>query len=289
MAFLEYNPTQTLYQFCSLNGFRKIIASKVLWCTDLESGNDPRELALGYEHLVDAIEFMRRNDYQSELGQLLTRIIGDVVAGHSRQQAFCACFSLVADALPMWREYGDNYCGVSIGFRPTAIKSMPGRIQKVSYLNPATPDAFRRLVRDLASNFDPRHSPEDNMYWLEASTAILSAATALKHHSWEYEKEIRFVFMQAREVDPDIPISKYDDDTPIFWEKPLTRGRENRELEYKTFPFGLRRNGRHDASRAIARVVLGPRCAASPADLAAELRESGFEGVEVAASECQIR
>jgi hypothetical protein len=101
MAFLEYNPTQGLYQFCSVESFRKLIASKVIWCTDLDSANDPRELKLGYQHFVDALKFVRRNEYKGHAGDFLANIAEALISGHARQQFFCACFSLLEDALPM--------------------------------------------------------------------------------------------------------------------------------------------------------------------------------------------
>jgi hypothetical protein len=289
MAFLEYNPTQTLYQFCTLDGFQKILSSKVIWCTDLEAANDPRELALGFDHFVEALKYVRQNEYKGRIGELLSRVLTDLLTVRAKQQAFCACFSPVPDSLPMWREYGDNCRGVSIGFRPTAIKSLPGRIQKVKYLNPDTPEEFRQLIRDLASTFDPDRSPDDVHYYALAASSLLAAATSLKHNSWEYEKEIRFVFMQARNNPGRIPVSRYDDGTQIFWEKPLTRERGSNTIQYMAFPFGLRKKQRCEFSRAIARIVVGPRCSAAAADMEVELRNNGFEDFEVLKSECQIR
>ena len=65
---------------------------------------------------------------------------------------------------------------------------MPGRIQKVKYLNPDTEDEFRQLVRDIAAEFDRQHSPSDLTYWITAGVGSFAAITALKHQSWAYEK-----------------------------------------------------------------------------------------------------
>jgi hypothetical protein len=92
MAFLEYHPTQPLYQFCSVDSFRKLIASKVIWCTDLASANDPRELKLGFQHVVDAIKFIRENEFKGSVGAFLEKLIAQVKDGNERQQFFCACF-----------------------------------------------------------------------------------------------------------------------------------------------------------------------------------------------------
>ena len=249
-----------------------------------------RELKLGIQHLLDAMKFVRENEYKGHAGDFLEKIITELTSGSARQQFFCACFSLLNDALPMWREYGDSFRGVAIGFRPTAITSMPGRIQKVKYLNPDIAEEFRQLVRDIASEFDPRHSPDDLFYWVTASSSIFAAITALKHHTWEYEKEIRFVFAQAL-ADPgnDLPISQFSDDEPIYWQTPLNRQRGGDLIHYKALQFGRRKQGAYEFSRAIAQVVIGPRCALSIEETKSELQRNGFEGVDVVKSDCDIR
>jgi Protein of unknown function (DUF2971) len=292
MAFLEYNPTETLYQFSSVEGFQGMITSKEIWCTDLAAANDPRELALGHQHFVDAIKFVRKNEFKGTPGNFLDRLEQHVTNYRQSQQTFCTCFSPLRDDLPIWREYGSNYSGVAVGFRPTAIASMPGRIQKVKYLNPETPKDFRKVVREAASKFDAQHSLNDPLYWLEAGVNLFTAITALKHHSWAYEKEIRFIHAQVRqEPKPSAfrQIAEFSDETPVLWAKPMSRSRSNRIVEYKSFPFGRRTNGTTDPSRAIERVVIGPRCTLTEADVKSMLWSSGFEGFEVEKSECLIR
>jgi len=193
----------------------------------------------------------------------------------------------------MWREYGDSYKGVSVGFRATALTSLPVRIQKVKYLDPDTPEQFRQLIRDIASNFDPRrHSPADLEYWLEAATSAFTAITALKHDSWAYEREVRLIHVQARkEPEPGKGrhIADFSDGTAVLWSKPLSRPRGDVSVDYKTFPFGLRKDRRSDPTRAIERIVLGPRCPLTVEEGTALLEADGFENFEVIKSECEIR
>src|ERR1700720_3640971 len=112
MAFLEYRPAETLYQFGSVEGFHGLIASKEIWCTDLAAANDPRELALGYQHFLEAMRFVRENEYKGSLGDFLDAIEKRIKQYRENRQTFCACFSMVKDELPMWREYGNNYEGL---------------------------------------------------------------------------------------------------------------------------------------------------------------------------------
>lgn len=292
MAFLEYRPTQTLYQYCSVEGFKGIIASKALWCSDLANSNDPRELKLGFEHFVNALTRFRLAEYPNVLmgTNFLDTLARYLIHYHREQQTFCACFSPLKDSLPMWREYGANYSGVVVGFRPTAIASMPGRIQRVKYLDPSTEEDFVHLVRDIASTFDPHHSPTDASYWVAAGTSAFAAITALKHNSWSYEEEIRFIHAQVRHEQPaSTRIAEYSDEAPEFWSKPLSRLRGDASIDYKSFPFGKRQGGSSDHRNAIERIVLGPRCTLMEEAARTLLEQNGYSGFLIERSDCQIR
>jgi hypothetical protein len=236
------------------------------------------------------MKFVRENEYKGAIGTFLVGIQKHVAEYRDTQQTFCSCFSPVKDDLPMWREYGSNYAGVAIGFRPTAITSMPGRIQKVKYLNPDTTEDFRRHVRDIAAKFDPERSPADFMYWMDAGVSSFTSITALKHHSWAYEKEVRFIHVQVRETKKENPqIAEFSDETPVFWSKPLSRPGQNGSVDYKAFPFGRRKDQTSDSTRAIDRIVIGPRCTLTEADIRTLLEKNGYAGFEIEKSDCQIR
>ena len=190
----------------------------------------------------------------------------------------------------MWREYANNYSGIAIGFRPTAITSMPGRIQKVKYVSDDTPSDFRQVVREIAGAFDPTHSPDDLLYWVNANVSAFASITALKHRSWSYEQEVRFNHSQTREEGGrDLPRAMLPDGAPVYWQKPLSREVRGVTVEYKAFPFGRFKDQAYDSSGAIERIIIGPRCALSEAEVMSELEKNGFRNFEVEASDCQIR
>ena|SRR5258708_39538457 len=99
MAFLEYRPTQTVYKYCSSDGFLGIVKSKRLWFSDLALANDPREIKLGYDHFMEALKLVGQENYKSELGVFLSILAKHVARVHANQRLFCCCFSLVRDCL----------------------------------------------------------------------------------------------------------------------------------------------------------------------------------------------
>jgi hypothetical protein len=199
MAFPEYIPRQTLYHYTSADGLSAIATSKCLRFSDLASANDPREIHLGREKMFVALRSVLDDEHKSGKGAQLLQLITHLIGYFGGVQIFCCCLSMAEDALPMWNTYGANYSGVSIGFRPRAIMDMTGRIQRVKYLNAANDGDFRSLAADIAAQLQTIHNPSELVRRIDAGTRAICAATALKHHTWSYEDEVRLVYVQRRE------------------------------------------------------------------------------------------
>lgn len=243
-----------------------------------------RAIQFGFDKFIDALKWVRDNEYKGERRQLLTDLAADITRHRSTSQAFCACFSLVADELPMWREYGSNYSGLAIGFRPTAITSMAGRVQLVKYLGQDLADGFLEVARRIASEVDLSLELQ-----IGAAGEALSVMTAAKHGSWSYEKEVRLVCSQPRRREDGIPTTILEDGTWVDWMQPLKRTKVNTTVDYIAYPLGIRRKKKTDPRKAIKEVIAGPNCALSEAAIEDELRENGFADFEVRKSDCQIR
>jgi hypothetical protein len=294
MAYLEYRPNQTLFQYSSIDGLFGILRSKRLRLSDLASANDPRELKLGYEKVMQALEAVLRDEYQGAKGALLSRLVERLIGYYQGAQVFCGCFSMAADELPMWATYGANYSGLAIGFRPAALLSLPGRVQKVRYLDPSKEDGeFKALALDIAAQVDIHQRSRSPEPWISAGVDAITATTALKHTTWAYEKEIRLIYVQRRErpqgLADQIPTGSMSNDQVIYWREPLERTVGSRTIKYVEFPFGRIRGGKFDPARSLKTIIIGPNCPLSEADVGTALKEQGFDGCIVRRSECQIR
>jgi hypothetical protein len=293
MAYLQYRPTQTLFQYTSTDGFLGILRSKRLRLSDLRASNDPRELELGYERLMQALRTLLDDERQSENREGLSRLISSLAGYFERQQAFCCCFTLAVDELPMWGAYGQSYSGLAIGFRPSAILGIPGRVQQVQYLDAAQDKKFEELARNIAADVELYRNSKDILPWISAGANAVSVVMALKHQIWAYEKEIRIVYVQRIErpegTISNFPVSKMPGGEPLFWREPLERTAGTRAVKYVEFPFGRFRDGKFDPARSIKTVIVGPNCSLSIAAVEAELKEQGFYDCVVKKSDCLIR
>lgn len=294
MAYLEYRPTQTLFQYTSVDGFLGILKSKRLWLSDLRAANDPREIELGFERVIRALAAGAGDEGRRVNGILLVSLVGQLTGYLKRAQAFCSCFSLAADELPMWSAYGQSYGGLAIGFRPAAILSVPGRVQRVKYLEKSIEEeVFQEAASKIAAQVELYRAGKGLTSWVGAATDAIAAALSLKHKIWSYEKEVRIVYVQRKERPngslANIPVSKGPSGEPILWQAPLERVVGTRPVQYVEFPFGRFRDGRVDPSRAIKTVIVGPNCSLTVPAVEAELTMHGFVDCSVVKSECQIR
>ncbi len=294
MAYLQYRPTQTLFQYTSADGLFGILRSKQLRFSDLRAANDPREIELGYERVMEALRAALEDEQQRANRIDLSRLVNDLTGYFERLQAFCACFSLAVDELPMWAAYGQSYSGLAMGFRPSAILGIPGRVQRVKYLDPSKEnDEFKELALKVASHLHTHRETNQLEAWVSAAVDAIVTALASKHQIWAYEKEVRMVYVQ-RNARPEGALAKFAVTTtpkgePMFWREPLERKVGTRSVGYLEFPFGRFRDGRFDFARALKTIIVGPNCPLSVAAVEAEVKEQGFYDCVVRKSECHIR
>jgi hypothetical protein len=289
VAYLEYRPRQTLFKYCSEQGFRGIIESKCLWFSDLASANDPRELVLGIDEFRKALERVRPDFREvSKLRSWEESLAQD----HANTRLYCSSFSVKGDMLPMWSEYAAKYTGLSIGFRPTALLGIPARVQLVVYTDPTTQDRFLQVVSKLADRVSRDSSLASSIVVAAEARAVMSA---LKHHSWAHEEEVRLVHSQP--LAPPSPdgheifslTGLLPDGSPVRWTPPSVRNDSAVQVSYLQFPFGRFREGTFQPQKAIKTVIIGPKCSLSEDDVLVLMRDNGFSDFEIKRSECVVR
>ncbi|BCG88277.1 hypothetical protein MesoLj113c_43870 [Mesorhizobium sp. 113-3-9] len=290
MAYFEYQPTTPLFCYTNTEGFQGIIRSKKLWLSDITASNDPRELQLGQQFLAEAIKNFKDNDVVGVSNRDVSGFLADLLRLERMSTHYACCFALDGDELPMWREYAAGGSGVSIGFRPTAITSIPGRVQLVRYAEDDMKEFFREMILKLAAVMGKRNT----LPHVLAAAEALAVMSSLKHRSWRYEREVRIIFNQRNEK-PDPKdfilqvVSSHPDGKQVLWREPLVRQSRGREVRYMDFEYGRYVKGTAEARRSIDTIYRGPKCEMSMAEINALLVAEGFVGFKVLQSECVIQ
>lgn len=290
MAYLEYAPTSTLFYYTDLGGFEGIVRSKQLWLSDITASNDPRELALGQNLLADAIKAYKTDEVLGTSSRDMAGFLAELLSFQRQSTCFSCSFALAGDALPLWREYASGGTGLCIGFRPTAISSIPGRMQLVRYEQDDMSALFRSVVLHIAAHMGKSHTIPRVLVMAEAIALI----TSIKHRSWEYEGEARIIVNQRHsKPDPAHIITKvvslHPDGREVHWREPLVRRSRDRDVRYFPFEYGRYSRGTSDPRRSIETVHCGPKCLMSEAEVNALLVAEGFVGFRVLRSDCAIQ
>ncbi|MEO9296843.1 DUF2971 domain-containing protein [Devosia alba] len=290
MAYFEYKPTTPLFYYADVESFENIVRSKRLWLTDVTASNDPREIRMGRELFSAAVNALTEDDIPLLNRRDMAAFLADILRLSRTSTCYTVCFGLAGDELPMWREYAAGGTGVSIGFRPTAMNAIPGRMQLVRYSDETTPAVFREAaIRAALTMGKPR-----TLSSVLAASEAFATFTSLKHRTWAYEREVRMIFNQRHEKPEPGEIltqmvSAHPDGSIVEWREPLARQSRGRTVSYFEFPFGRHSNNGTDARRAIEQIVLGPQCEMTVDEVTAILSSEGYEGFSVRASDCEIQ
>jgi hypothetical protein len=290
LPFFEYKPTSTLHYYCGVTAFEAILKSKSLWLSDIKASNDPREIQLGQEAFSEAMRSLTARDVPGLDKRAVSGFVAETLQFSRISTFFTCCFSLAGDELPMWREYAEGGTGLAIGFRPTGLSSIPGRMQLVQYSDAASKENFHATAVQAALWMGRTRSIGRVLAMSEA----LAAITSFKHRSWAYEKEVRIGLNQlnhkpdAREVLTNA-VSEHPDGELVKWRQPFLRSSRGKDVAYLAHEFGRRKNGNADSARAIQTVTRGPRCAMSALEIQALMESEGYEGFAVIESDCAIQ
>ncbi len=106
------------FHYCSVDTFKDIMKSQVLWLSDLTSSNDTQEVTRTFCDLWEAVKLRLQ---ESDLDQDIIRQEIEIL-DHQYQletqiyKPYGICFCKGADVLQQWLEYGDKTRGVVLGF-----------------------------------------------------------------------------------------------------------------------------------------------------------------------------
>jgi Protein of unknown function (DUF2971) len=291
MAFQQFKPANTLFHYCSSESFQKILASKKLRFTDLFSSNDPREYWHGYGMVTATIDDLVSIEKNFIASKNLSALKKNIIQFSNHSNLFCCCFSEVRDPLPMWRAYGGDHSGVSIGFRPRAIIDMPGRIQKVLY----TDANYQRSLKAQFSQYaatNARSHNEDLVTSVGDVSEVASILIGMKHDSWSYEREVRIVYAQPMSPPSKtgMPVTSiWPSGEEMHWIEPQVVSGRSGDIAAQHFAFGKFKDHSFDHTQAVVEVLLGPNSKFHKEQAIELLESNGFSGFRVERSDCSVR
>jgi len=190
---LEPTADQLVYHYCSAESFQAILESGRLRFSDINMLNDSTEYRWGYSIFEEAATRLIKRTGISEQVPTMTVEFFDAVdqvlsQGQLIAHPFVSCLSLDGNSLDQWRKYADDGRGYAIGFQAIALRQLPITLLHVSY-------DVEEQVREMMTALVALHSRAPELplsgVALEDAELISAFMTALKHPSFQSEREVR--------------------------------------------------------------------------------------------------
>lgn len=139
---------EIIYHYLGFDTLMSILNSGQLWFTSLREMNDPREVEYGVEFLTQIFcNCLKEQDNSfnisdSEIEDAVYQSITPVY-----ENIFVSCFSQEGDRLSLWRAYGQDGFGASIGISKNRILSLPAFGSDQSFF--ATPIIYTSRKKEI--------------------------------------------------------------------------------------------------------------------------------------------
>ena len=260
---IENYTEETIFQYCSLNTFEKIITNKELWLTDAAFMNDAAEGKWLDVFLRPYLLEQEQRLWQKQAGTFVDGLLNSITL-HTKPVVYLSCFSRDGDVLSQWRGYANDGQGVSLGFKfrssvfycPASFNDFETNIQ-VPFVQPVIYDeAWQQWVVEAVMNV-AKHQTK----WGGAGRLYHNASIFCKNPAFSEEKEVRLIYV------PDPAKSPVKDPSPLIG--PLARVTSNCLAPYYKLPID-------GQSVELSEIIIGPKNKSRCVDIVNFLYLSGF-------------
>lgn len=195
----------TVYHYCSVETFRKIITNKELWLTDVTKSNDSKELRLAFEKITEQLNSKVNPEIiGTELSNPLVRFRDFFRNFKVTNLLFhVCCFSYDADSLSQWAMYANDATGIAIGFDSTKFFKLTKQcneidFDKVEYSVELIPKMVDNKLNQIIDTYSMNKLDNDISWYAEFLDYffidVIKMVYSFKNSSFEQEHECRISF-----------------------------------------------------------------------------------------------
>jgi hypothetical protein len=199
---------KTVYHYCSLDVFQKIIENKTLWLTDVSKSNDSMETkwfqnkcCQVIHDFIEAMNLTKENfndDFEDRIKEIL----------YDKHYLFVSTsFSRIGDLLSQWRGYADDGYGLSIGINEEKLLNINLYVEKelksaeieanflkydvVEYDEKIQEKIISLMIANRIKNCQGKYI---SRILKEVALDCLEKTVFYKNHAFKEEKESRLAF-----------------------------------------------------------------------------------------------
>ncbi|MDO4489074.1 MAG: DUF2971 domain-containing protein [Eubacteriales bacterium] len=276
------NIISVVYHYCSIETFKNILKSKVLWLSDLTDSNDNQEVIRTFVNLWDNV---KRKLLTTDLSEDVLNDVIQMIDSQYKTELLCdppygICFCKNEDILSQWKEYGDNTKGVSLGFdlswferngikqqmpHPNSIQSKSIGYEKVVYHS----SEFEQRMAELCYEIIKCKGTEAWITYIRPTFKRYSGF--VKNPTFAQEDEIRLVYYPLE----DQSFSVKDIDVSDL----KTCVKKHYEIPWIT-----------SSSQALKSICIGNNCELTKEDIRKLLIDMGINvNIDITESQCSYR
>ena len=239
-----------IFHYCNEDVFRKIIASKKLWLTPVNTMNDSEEVIHLYKNVWEKAKELLLQKFKDEWSINILKIVDGHISNIAifTDMPYCTCFSDNGDLLSQWRAYADDGKGYSICFdsetlgirnslpHPNAVIFNAIGISEVIYDFTRQVNILVRIVNEILNQ-----RLNNALDWLYIITNLRHYSPIFKNSSFFTEQEKRIIY--------------YFDESHDFKHSFVSGPYDFREEE-KRFDLNWYAD---ETKHSISKIILGPK------------------------------
>lgn len=280
---MKMEESYIIYHYCTVETFKNILKSKVLWLCNLIDSNDDEEVIRTFVNLWEGVKKkLRQTDLSSEmLDQVFETIDAQYKIEIKVDPPYGICFCQKDDLLFQWKEYGDNTRGLSLGFDINWFMNNDGIKQQKPHPNSIQSNAIgcdnviyhsEDVEKKLAGICYEALKRQGASAWIRSIRPTFKHYSAfIKNPTFKPESEIRIVYYPMEEEnfsEKDVNISDLKTNIKKHYEIPWINGN----------------------SQALKSICIGHNCDLKETDIRRLLEENGVKtDIEIKQSECSYR
>ena len=271
-----------VYHYCTVDTFKNIMSSKVLWLSDLTDSNDDQEVERTFVNLWEGVKKrLRQTDLPKDmLEQTIDMIDKQYKVELIAEPPYGICFCQKEDSLYQWKEYGGNAQGLSLGFdinwfirngikqqmpHPNSIQSNAIGCDCVKYHS----EEFEKEMANLCYRELVQFGPQA---WITRIRPTFKHYSGfVKNPTFEIEEEIRIVYYPIEGLDfsvKDVDVSGLKTNVKKHYEIPWIK----------------------DNTQALKSICIGHNCTMNKEEIMEVLISNGIStDIIITESKCSYR
>jgi hypothetical protein len=276
---MQRNLPETIFHYCSVDTFHKIINSHSFWLSnnqllnDFEENRDIDTLLPTIKELFSTFNYNIFKDFVNEY------------YGISGKENYVFCLSEKGDLLSQWRAYSKEGAGVSIGFNRKKLSNLfkinhnfciqSMTLDKVIYNKEEQTRIIFEYCNEILNELKNSSTElEHKALGVDFISVINRYAGVFKNSSFEEEKEHRIIH-HSFGTDEHV----YNELSPLQF-----RVSEDKLIDYKEFTIPVESFG-----DLIDQIYLGPKCTIDVNVIQRYLNQKRILKVEIDKSTCTYR